>query len=59
LEREYKAVLELLAEAPPALTVVQHSVRLALADSFGNLRRTRLLRQGDNALSFFAAEAES
>jgi len=55
LEREYKAVLELLAEAPPALTVVQHSVRMALADSFGILRRTRLLRQGDNALSFFAA----
>jgi len=55
LEREYAAVLEVLAEAPPALTVAQHSVRLALADSFGCLRRTRLLRQGDNALSFFSA----
>jgi 16S rRNA (guanine(966)-N(2))-methyltransferase RsmD len=54
LEREYKAALELLAETPPALTVVQHSVRLALEDSFGELRRTRLLRQGDNALSFFS-----
>ena len=53
LEREYPAALELLAETPPALTVVQHSVRLALADSYGALRRTRLLRQGDNALSFF------
>ena len=55
LEREYAAVLALLAEAPPALTVAQHSVRLALADSFGRLRRTRCLRQGDNALSFFTA----
>jgi 16S rRNA (guanine(966)-N(2))-methyltransferase RsmD len=55
LEREYAAVLEALAEAPPALTVVQHSVRLALPDMFGCLRRTRLVRQGDNALSFFSA----
>jgi 16S rRNA (guanine(966)-N(2))-methyltransferase RsmD len=55
LEGEYAAVLELLAQAPPLLTVAQHSVRLALADSFGCLRRTRLLRQGDNALSFFSA----
>jgi len=55
LEREYAAVLEVLAQAPPALTVVQHSVRFALADSFGELRRTRLLRQGDNALSFYSA----
>jgi 16S rRNA (guanine(966)-N(2))-methyltransferase RsmD len=58
LEREYKAVLELLAQAPPALTVVQHSVRFALAELFGDLRRTRLLRQGDNALSFFSGAQE-
>lgn len=55
LEREYAEVLELLAESPPALIVAQHSVRFALADAFGVLRRTRLLRQGDNALSFFSA----
>jgi 16S rRNA (guanine966-N2)-methyltransferase len=51
LEREYKAALELLGEAPPPMTVVQHSVRLALADSYGALRRTRVVKQGDNALS--------
>ena len=55
LEREYPVVLELLGEAPPALTVVQHSVRLKLKDAYGNLRRTRLLKQGENALSFFSA----
>ena len=55
LEREYAAALELLARAPPALAVVQHSVRLALAESYGALRRTRMVRQGDNALSFFGA----
>ena len=55
LEREYTAALDLLAETPLTLTVVQHSVRLALADSFGALRRTRVVKQGDNALSFFSA----
>jgi 16S rRNA (guanine966-N2)-methyltransferase len=53
LEREYAAVLAKLAEAPPQLAVVQHSVRFALADVYGELRRTRVLKQGDNALSFF------
>ena len=54
LEREYPAALELLAETPPALVVAQHSVRMALADTYGPLRRTRIVRQGDNALSFYA-----
>jgi 16S rRNA G966 N2-methylase RsmD len=54
LEREYAAVLELLAENPPVIVVVQHSVRQALADVYGVLRRTRMVKQGDNALSFYA-----
>jgi 16S rRNA G966 N2-methylase RsmD len=54
LEREYAAALETLAEAPPALVVAQHSVRLALADVYGPLARIRIVRQGDNALSFYA-----
>lgn len=58
LEREYAAVLERLSEAPPPLTVVQHSVRFTLADSYGGLRRTRVVKQGDNALSFFTVPAE-
>jgi 16S rRNA (guanine(966)-N(2))-methyltransferase RsmD len=52
-EREYAAALETLAEAPPALVVAQHSVRLALADVYGPLARIRIVRQGDNALSFY------
>jgi 16S rRNA (guanine(966)-N(2))-methyltransferase RsmD len=55
LEREYAAVLELLSAAPPELTVVQHSVRLELPEEKGALRRTRIVRQGDNALSFYAS----
>jgi 16S rRNA (guanine(966)-N(2))-methyltransferase RsmD len=57
LKREYAAALELLGEAPPAIAVVQHSVRCALADVHGALRRTRIVKQGDNALSFYAAPA--
>jgi 16S rRNA (guanine(966)-N(2))-methyltransferase RsmD len=57
LEGEYAAALELLSQAPPPLTVVQHSSRYALAGVHGVLRRTRTVRQGDNALSFYAAGA--
>ena len=57
LDNEYAAALNLLAAAPPPLTVVQHSVRLALKDEYPPLRRTRLLKQGDNALSFYEAIA--
>jgi 16S rRNA G966 N2-methylase RsmD len=57
LEREYAAVLELLAESPPGIAVVQHSVRFALGDVYGVLRRTRIVKQGDNALSFYGATA--
>lgn len=53
LEREYRACLELLGEAPPELTVVQHASRFELAERWGGLTRKRLLRQGDNSLSFF------
>jgi 16S rRNA (guanine(966)-N(2))-methyltransferase RsmD len=57
LEREYAAVLEVLGENPPGIAVVQHSVRFALGDIYGVLRRTRIVKQGDNALSFYAADA--
>jgi 16S rRNA (guanine966-N2)-methyltransferase len=54
LEREYAAALETLGETPPELTIVQHSVRFGIGEAYGALRRTRVVRQGDNALSFFA-----
>ena len=52
-EREYAAALDTLSEAPPALVVVQHSVRMKLAECYGPLRAVRTVRQGDNALTFF------
>lgn len=52
-EREYQAALDALGAAPPSLVVVQHSKRLELAEEYGALRRTRIVIQSDNALSFF------
>ena len=56
-EREYRSALELLGAAPPALAIVQHSIRLDLPSSVSALHRTRLVRQGDNALSFYVGQA--
>jgi 16S rRNA (guanine(966)-N(2))-methyltransferase RsmD len=53
-QREYSASLEILQSRPPAVTVVQHSVRLVLDKEYGPLHCTRVLKQGDNALSFYA-----
>jgi 16S rRNA G966 N2-methylase RsmD len=53
LEREYRAALDALEAKPPALVIVQHSSRFALDDMNGPLRRTRMVKQGENALSFF------
>lgn len=52
-EREYGKALNILGEKPPALVVAQHASRFALEERYGNLRRIRVLRQGDNSLSFF------
>ena len=54
---EYNAALTLLGERtlrPEALVLAQHAKRFQLADSFGRLRRVRVLAHGDNAISFFA-----
>jgi 16S rRNA (guanine966-N2)-methyltransferase len=53
LTAEYDAVLRALGESPPALAIAQHPARLALKEGYGQLRRVRLLKQGDNALSFY------
>ena len=52
-EIEYEKVLQLLGEGPPDLVIAQHSVRLTLPETFGRLVCTRVVRHGDNALSFY------
>ncbi|HLH18122.1 MAG TPA: 16S rRNA (guanine(966)-N(2))-methyltransferase RsmD [Bryobacteraceae bacterium] len=54
VEREYAAALAALEAHPPALVIAQHSIRFELPESAGKLARTRIVRQGDNALSFYA-----
>jgi 16S rRNA (guanine966-N2)-methyltransferase len=54
LEGEYAAVLDLLGRKSADLVVVQHSIRLSLEESYGRMTRTRTVKQGDNALSFYA-----
>ena len=56
LESEYPVALGILGEDDRARVVVaQHSVRLKLGEEFGRLKKYRELRQGENALSFYAA----
>jgi len=52
-EREYAAAMDVLESHPPRLVIAQHSVRFALDEDYGPLHRTRVLKQGDNALSFY------
>jgi 16S rRNA (guanine(966)-N(2))-methyltransferase RsmD len=51
--REYVAALEALASQKAGLVIAQHETRLELAPEFGALTRTRVVHQGDNALSFY------
>jgi 16S rRNA (guanine966-N2)-methyltransferase len=53
-EREYPALLDELSGDPPGLAILQHPVRLVLPESQGAFTRSRMIRQGDNALSFYA-----
>jgi 16S rRNA (guanine966-N2)-methyltransferase len=58
--QEYAATLGLLGGAaasvlaPGALVIAEHRRKEPLTESYGCLGRTRLLEQGDAALSFFA-----
>jgi len=50
---EYAAALNALAGTPCALAIAQHPSKLILEENYGTLQKTRVLRQGDNSLSFF------
>jgi len=53
LEQEYERSMSILGEKPPRLAIVQHASRFQLNEEYGRLRRKRLLKQGDNSLSFY------
>jgi 16S rRNA (guanine966-N2)-methyltransferase len=60
--QEYAATLSLLGGAaaellaPDAIVIAEHRRKFSLSEQYGSLKRTRLLEQGDAALSFFAAK---
>jgi 16S rRNA (guanine966-N2)-methyltransferase len=53
LESEYHRALAVLAERPAALVIVQHSTHFDPGTNHGTLARSRVLRQGSNALTFY------
>ena len=64
-DAEYEKTLEFLGGtrgpailAPAALGVAEHSSKSPLAERDGALERTRVLKQGDAALSFYAVATE-
>jgi 16S rRNA (guanine(966)-N(2))-methyltransferase RsmD len=63
-EAEYAGTLNFLGSArgrgtlaPDALVIAEHSSKAKLVGRYGALEHTRLLKQGDAALSFFAFPA--
>jgi 16S rRNA (guanine(966)-N(2))-methyltransferase RsmD len=54
-ESEYEQCL--LQATRHKLVIAQHATKFALRESYGELRRYRTLRQGDNTLSFFRPAA--
>jgi 16S rRNA (guanine(966)-N(2))-methyltransferase RsmD len=55
MQPEYAAAL---SQAAAPLVIAQHSVRFDPGDAHGVLQRTRLLKQGDNALSFYESRSQ-
>jgi 16S rRNA (guanine(966)-N(2))-methyltransferase RsmD len=59
LEEEYAPALESLVRIPPQLIIAQHSIRFDPGDRHATLARYRIVKQGDNALSFYRVKAEN
>ena len=55
---EYQASLSALDQAECPRVIAQHERKLVLADCYGNLKKVRSLKQGDNLLTFFERSTE-
>jgi 16S rRNA (guanine966-N2)-methyltransferase len=53
LLKEYSEAMSLLASGQAPLVIAQHASRMSLEERYDSLTRTRVLRQGDNSLSFY------
>jgi 16S rRNA (guanine(966)-N(2))-methyltransferase RsmD len=56
--KEYTDSLLAIAQTACRLAVAQHASSLTLEPQYGSLQKTRVLRQGDNSLSFYEASDE-
>lgn len=56
---EYEQCLLALSRSGCQLAIAQHASRFSLEESYGNLKRFRVLRQGDNSLSFYESHPAS
>lgn len=56
--KEYDLSLRALSDSPAPLVIVQHPPRLPLEETYGSLRRGRVVKQGDNWLSFYERESQ-
>ena len=52
-DAEYEQTLAWLGEHPPSLVIAQHHPKRELLEVYGEIARYRIVRQGDNALSFY------
>ena len=52
-ETEYEAALTALGASGGKLVIAQHSSRATLEPEYGSLKRYRIIKQGDNSLSFY------
>jgi 16S rRNA (guanine966-N2)-methyltransferase len=53
MSKEYEISMNALDQSETRLVIVQHSSRFAPPDEYGHLRRYRVIKQGDNSLSFY------
>jgi 16S rRNA (guanine966-N2)-methyltransferase len=50
---EYTSSFSALTRTRCELAIAQHASRVTLDENYGDLQKTRVLRQGDNSLSFY------
>jgi len=58
-ENEYESALTALGALGSKLVIAQHASRTILNPEYGSLKRYRIIRQGDNSLSFYQRESDS
>ena len=52
-ENEYESALSALGTSGNKLVIAQHASRASLKPEYGTLKHYRIIKQGDNSLSFY------